>query len=164
MFSQIDGNGDGSISKTELEQAVTAAGGTTQGADALFSQLDPNNTGSVSEQQFLQALQPPSPSGNTAEDALLALIDSVTQSASNSPSGAVSAAGSTSSSTAANTAQKALSTLLQASHGPSPSGSSGASGNGTVKSTDLASAISVYQAQLNQQLFVNMFGTGVTGV
>ena len=56
LFSQIDSNGDGSISKTELEQAVTAAGGTTQAADALYAQLDPNNTGSVSEQQFAQGL------------------------------------------------------------------------------------------------------------
>ena len=42
------------ISQTELEQAVTAAGGTTQGADALYAKLDPNNTGSVTEQQFAQ--------------------------------------------------------------------------------------------------------------
>ena len=29
LFNQIDSNGDGSISKTELEQAVTSAGGTS---------------------------------------------------------------------------------------------------------------------------------------
>ncbi len=55
LFNQIDTNDDGSISKTELEQAVTNAGGTTQAADALYSKLDPDNTGSVSEQQFAQA-------------------------------------------------------------------------------------------------------------
>src|SRR5215469_5239862 len=74
LFSQIDTNGDGSISQSELEQAVTAAGGTTQAADALYAQLDPNNTGSVSEQTFAQGLQPPSPSGNTAQDALASLL------------------------------------------------------------------------------------------
>src|SRR5215472_18482097 len=80
LFTQVDANGDGSITQAELEQAVTAAGGTTQGADALYAQLDPNNTGSVSEQTFAQYLQPPSPTGNTAQDALLALVDSVGQS------------------------------------------------------------------------------------
>ena len=77
IFSSIDTNGDGSITQTELEQAVTAAGGTTAGADALYAQLDPNNTGSVSQQQFVSTLQPPTPSGNTATDALLALLDSI---------------------------------------------------------------------------------------
>src|SRR5579871_5232810 len=56
LFSKIDANGDGSITKTELEQSVTASGGTTQAADALYAVLDPNNTGSVTEQQFSQNL------------------------------------------------------------------------------------------------------------
>src|SRR6516162_7224799 len=74
LFSQIDTSGDGSISQSELEQAVTAAGGTTQAADALYAQLDPNNTGSVSEQTFAQALQPPSPTGNSSQDAIASLL------------------------------------------------------------------------------------------
>src|SRR5215469_10500907 len=73
LFSQIDTNGDGSISQSELEQAVTAAGGAIQAADALYAQLDPNNTGSVSEQTFAQALQPPSPTGNSSQDAIASL-------------------------------------------------------------------------------------------
>src|SRR5579864_2527322 len=60
LFSKIDANGDGSVTKSELEQAVTKAGGTTTGADALYATLDPNNTGSVSEQQFAQNLPLPS--------------------------------------------------------------------------------------------------------
>ena len=56
LFDQIDGDSDGSVSKTELEQAVTAAGGTAQSADALFSLLDPSNTGSVTKQQFTSSL------------------------------------------------------------------------------------------------------------
>ncbi|HEY6258713.1 MAG TPA: EF-hand domain-containing protein [Xanthobacteraceae bacterium] len=74
MFAQIDSSGDGSITQSELEQAVTAAGGSKASADALYAKLDPNGTGSVSQQQFIDALQPPSASGNTAQDALLALI------------------------------------------------------------------------------------------
>ncbi len=75
LFLQIDTNGVGAITKTQLEQAVTAAGGTSAAADALYAQLDPNNTGSVSEQQFAQYLQTPSPTGTTAQDAILALLD-----------------------------------------------------------------------------------------
>lgn len=60
LFSNIDANGDGSVSKSELENAVTKAGGTGASADALFSVLDPNNTGSVSEQQFAQNVPLPS--------------------------------------------------------------------------------------------------------
>src|ERR1700722_20205516 len=56
LFSQIDANGDGLVSKTELEQAVTKAGGGTQAADALYSVLDPNNSGGFSEQQLAQVL------------------------------------------------------------------------------------------------------------
>jgi Ca2+-binding EF-hand superfamily protein len=108
LFSQIDTSGTGSITKTELESAVTKAGGTTQGADALYAQLDPNNTGSVSEQQFAQYLQPPSPTGNTAQDALLALIEDPAQNASTTTS-----TSSTDTSSSGNTAQDALSALLQ---------------------------------------------------
>jgi Ca2+-binding EF-hand superfamily protein len=56
LFDKIDGDSDGSISKTELEQAVTSAGGTAQSADALFSLLDPKSTGSVTKQQFTSSL------------------------------------------------------------------------------------------------------------
>jgi len=44
LFSQIDNRRHRVITKTELEQAVTKAGGTTQAADALYAKLDPNNT------------------------------------------------------------------------------------------------------------------------
>jgi Ca2+-binding EF-hand superfamily protein len=107
LFSQIDANGDGSIGKSELERAVTAAGGTTQAADALFAKIDPNNTGSVSEQQLAQYLQPPSPTGNRAQDPLLALIDAASKHVSNASS--TGAAGAVT----GNTAQDALSALLQ---------------------------------------------------
>src|SRR3984957_2345948 len=56
LFNQIDTNGDGSVSKTELEQAVTKAGGGTQAADALYSVLDPNHTGGFSDQMQAQMI------------------------------------------------------------------------------------------------------------
>ena len=55
FFSSLDTNGNGSISQTELEKAVTVAGGTTQQADALFAKLDTNNGGSVSLSELAAA-------------------------------------------------------------------------------------------------------------
>jgi len=42
LFSQIDTDGDGQISKSEFEQALGAVGVDTQSADALFGRLDNN--------------------------------------------------------------------------------------------------------------------------
>ncbi len=129
LFSQIDTDASGSVSKSELEQAVTAAGGTSQAADALYAQLDPNNTGSVSEQQFAQALQPPSPSGTTAEDALLALLDPSFQNTSPAPAvggGDGSTDATSTSASGGNTAQDALLALLNASGMGSATGANAA--------------------------------------
>jgi Ca2+-binding EF-hand superfamily protein len=59
LFDKIDANGNGSITQSELDQAVTSAGGTTTAANALFGDLDPDDIGSVSEQQFVQNLPMP---------------------------------------------------------------------------------------------------------
>jgi hypothetical protein len=61
LFDKIDTSGSGSITQSELDQAVTSAGGTTAAANALYSDLDPGDTGSVSEQQFTQNLPSFSP-------------------------------------------------------------------------------------------------------
>jgi len=234
LFSQIDTSGSGSITKSELETAVTAAGGTTTAADALYAQLDPNNTGSVSEQQFAQALQPPSPTGTTARDAVLALLDPTSQNASTTPAtggngstGTSAIGGSTAqdalqallnqlgsndtntgagTSTSGNTAQDALLALFDDTLGSglgalggatqdpllslgqgsdtgsifNPSGSTaqdalaallrampGGSSTGTAVSSstgtggvDFASAVALYQSQINQQMLSTMFGGG----
>jgi Ca2+-binding EF-hand superfamily protein len=130
LFSQIDTSGSGSITKSELEQAVTNAGGTTTAADALYAQLDPNNTGSVTEQQFAQALQPPSPSGTTAQDAVLALLDPSSQSTTGTSASTGSDSADTSSTSAASgtTAQDALLALLS-NIGSGNSTDTGTSGN-----------------------------------
>jgi Ca2+-binding EF-hand superfamily protein len=145
IFSKIDSNGDGAITQSELEQAVTAAGGGKAGADALFAKLDPNGTGRVSEQQFIDTLQPPSPSGNTAQDALLALLDQVSGRGANPPANPQAA--STNVGTG-NSAQDALLALINASGGSS----SNTSGASTPSKSDLARAFSLYQSQLEQQL------------
>ena len=90
---------------------MTAAGGTSQAADALYGKLDPGNTGSVSEQSFAKFVQPPSIAGSTAEDAVLALL----QGASPGAPGAASASpiAPVSASSGDNTAQDALTALLR---------------------------------------------------
>jgi EF-hand domain pair len=57
LFSDIDGNGDGSISKQEFENALGAGGTNTAAADNVFNQLDTNGDGSVSLDELKQALQ-----------------------------------------------------------------------------------------------------------
>jgi Ca2+-binding EF-hand superfamily protein len=170
IFSQIDTGGTGAITQSQLEQAVTAAGGSTSGADALFAKLDPNGTGSVSQQQFIDALQPPSAAGTTAQDALLALLDPVSQSGGattpinpgTSAQDALSAlvqnfdpAASTASGTG-NSAQDALAALINGSSSSDPSTTGAA---GALNSADLVRAFSLYQNQLEQQL---MAGIGAT--
>jgi Ca2+-binding EF-hand superfamily protein len=183
IFSQIDSNGDGAITQSELEQAVTAAGGSKTGADALYAKLDPNGTGSVSEQQFINALQPPSAGGNTAQDALLALLDQVTQSNATPPVGGIGSTtgGATSSISTGTTAQDALAALVQnfdpvtatstgnsaqdaisALLNPSNGSSNGAAGTSTApafNSTDFTHALSLYQSQLEQQLLAGISAT-----
>jgi Ca2+-binding EF-hand superfamily protein len=174
IFAQIDSNGDGSITRSEVEKAVTAAGGSTTGADALYAKLDPNSTGSVSQQQFIDTLQPPSAGGNTAQDALLAPLDQVAQSSSASAAigagttarDALSAlvqnfdpAASTASG-AGNAAQDALPRPIDVSVGTTGTGSSsGSSTATTLNGADLARAFALYQTQLEQQILSSITGT-----
>lgn len=97
LFQSLDGNGDGSVTKSEVEDAVTKAGGSKNAADALYAQLDPNNTGSVNQQQLAQNLPPPpgpppggpppgggghsaSSSDSSGQSALQALLDALSSS------------------------------------------------------------------------------------
>jgi Ca2+-binding EF-hand superfamily protein len=165
IFTQIDANGDGAITQGELEQAVTAAGGDKSGADALYAKLDPNGTGSVSEQQFTDALQPPSPSGNTAQDALLALLDQIAQGTGTTASANPPTAGTTPG--AGNSAQDALLSLIKAdgtSSGTAASGTATASSVGGLSQADLARAFALYQSQLEQQLVSSIGATQSAGV
>jgi Ca2+-binding EF-hand superfamily protein len=172
MFAQTDSNGDGAITQSELEQAVTNAGGSKAGADALYAKLDPNGTGSVSQQQFIDTLQPPSAAGSTAQDALLALLEQVAPNSANPPVGgggttaqdALSAllqnfdpaAGKPSGT--GNSAQDAVTALIKASGGSSSS-PAGTSTAATLNSADLARAFALYQSQLEQQVLSSISAT-----
>src|SRR5450759_3082521 len=58
LFSQLDTNGDGQVSKSEFENAL-GAGGTNlaQADDDVFSKLDKNGDGSVSLDELTSALK-----------------------------------------------------------------------------------------------------------
>jgi hypothetical protein len=57
LFSQIDSNGDGQISKSEFEKALGAGGTNIAQADAVFNKLDTSGDGSVSLNELKSALQ-----------------------------------------------------------------------------------------------------------
>ena len=57
LFSQIDANGDGQITKSEFENALGAGGTNLAAADDVFSQLDTNGDGTVSLSEMKSALQ-----------------------------------------------------------------------------------------------------------
>ena len=57
LFSQIDGNGDGQITKSEFENALGAGGTNLAQADDVFSKLDSNGDGTVSLAELASALK-----------------------------------------------------------------------------------------------------------
>jgi Ca2+-binding EF-hand superfamily protein len=57
LFSQIDGNSDGAISKSEFENALGAGGTNLAQADDVFGKLDANGDGSVSLDEMSSVLK-----------------------------------------------------------------------------------------------------------
>ena len=57
LFGQIDGDGDGKISKAEFEDALGAGGTNLQQADSVFGKLDQDGDGSVSVKELATALK-----------------------------------------------------------------------------------------------------------
>jgi hypothetical protein len=57
LFSQLDANGDGQISKSEFENALGAGGTNIAQADDVFSKMDKNGDGSVSLDEMSSALR-----------------------------------------------------------------------------------------------------------
>ena len=61
LYERIDNNGNGSITKSQLQQAFETLNppGAFQkaGVDAVYNQLDPNGTGSVSKSDFVSGMK-----------------------------------------------------------------------------------------------------------
>ena len=57
LFAQIDGDGDGKISKSEFEEALGAGGTNLTQADSVFGKLDKDGDGSVSLKELASALK-----------------------------------------------------------------------------------------------------------
>ncbi len=57
LFSQIDADGDGKITKSEFENALGAGGTNVAKADEVFSKLDTNGDGAVSLGEMSSALK-----------------------------------------------------------------------------------------------------------
>jgi EF-hand domain pair len=57
LFSQLDVNGDGQVSKSEFEDTLGAGGTNVKQADNVFSQLDTDGDGSVSMKELASALK-----------------------------------------------------------------------------------------------------------
>ena len=56
LFSLLDSNGDGSVSKSEFETAFGQNGNTAK-ADSIFSQLDADGDGSITSSELTSAIQ-----------------------------------------------------------------------------------------------------------
>ena len=56
LFAQIDGDGDGKVTKSEFENALGAGGTNLKAADSVFSKLDQNGDDSVSLDEMMKAL------------------------------------------------------------------------------------------------------------
>jgi EF-hand domain pair len=57
LFAQIDGDGDGKITKSEFEDALGAGGTNVAQADDVFGKMDKNGDGSVSLDEMSSALR-----------------------------------------------------------------------------------------------------------
>ena len=57
LFGQIDGDGDGKITKSEFEEALGAGGTNLAQADSVFGKLDKDGDGSVSLNELASALK-----------------------------------------------------------------------------------------------------------
>jgi Ca2+-binding EF-hand superfamily protein len=63
MFKKLDGENDGSVSKTEFEKFQSKIGMSTEDADNLFSQIDTDGDGSISKTENETFMKNHKPSG-----------------------------------------------------------------------------------------------------
>jgi hypothetical protein len=159
LFSQLDTDGDGQISKTEFEQALGAVGVDTQSADALFGKLDANSDGSVSQSELGKARghhhhhhhmggAGEAQSGNTQQDALSSLLSSADTTGATTQT-ATNADGSTTTTISYSDGTTVSTTTPASQDGSSTDGNSGSSGN--TSNNNLIEQLIKLQAQLLTQ-------------
>lgn len=100
LFAQIDGNGDGSISKAEFEDKLGAGGTNTAAAENVFTKLDTDGDGSVSPNELAAALKPKGgghhhahgaggKSGSGGDDALMQALSGASSTSTTNSDGSV---------------------------------------------------------------------------
>jgi hypothetical protein len=57
LFAAMDGNGDGTVSQSEMEKYIESQGGTQSQADKLYSSLNQNGASGISESQMASAAE-----------------------------------------------------------------------------------------------------------
>jgi hypothetical protein len=158
LFSNLDGNGDGAISKSEFEAAF-GANGNTGAADALFNQIDANGDDSISPSEFAAATQGSGPHGHHhhhmdaggqgrsgQSDPLASLLGTSADGATTST--ATNADGSTTTITYADGSEVTLTTPVQASSaGPTPAAGA-AQAAAPAPSANILETLIQLQAQL----------------
>lgn len=141
LFSLIDGNGDGSVSKSEFESALGAGGTNTAAADSVFGKLDSNGDGSVSINELASALK----SGHHGQQAQGAGdADGDGDGSSTSQAGGAGSSQGTTTSTTTNSDGSTTTTISYAdgskvtmTSAPASSSSSGSGSNGAASSYSL---------------------------
>lgn len=98
LFGQIDGNGDGKITKSEFESALGAGGTNIAAADNVFDKMDADGDGSVSLSEMASALKGKGAShhahhsgggGGGGADALLQALQGATRTTSTNSDGSI---------------------------------------------------------------------------
>ncbi|MEI9996063.1 MAG: hypothetical protein WDM91_15825 [Rhizomicrobium sp.] len=66
LFAAMDGDGDGTVSQSEMETYIEKQGGTAAQGDALFAGLDPSGSGNLTQTQLANDLQQAQGTGGAA--------------------------------------------------------------------------------------------------
>jgi Ca2+-binding EF-hand superfamily protein len=118
LFSKLDANGDGQISKSEFENALGAGGTNIANADNVFDKMDTNGDGSISLDEMSSALKGSGGKGGHHHHHHVAASD-----------------GSSDASSSGSTSGSSSDSLLQALNGASSTSTSNSDGSTTTSVT-----------------------------
>ncbi len=148
LFGQLDGNGDGAISKSEFEDKLCAGGTNIANADKVFSQLDSNGDGSVSLTELGSALKTKGGhahgsggKGGGGADALMQAIDGTSSTTVTNSDG----------STITTTTYADGSTSTQSTPAAAPATSSGGANSNSTAATNASSKYNLVDQMIQKQ-------------